>query len=238
MVAVRRALVVSAVVGSAVIVVRRVRLKLDPHRALASLRTSSMPSASAYERLLGGPMGGFYDLVAREVTALAEAGTVLEIGPGPGHLAVRLARMAPGIAVVGVDLDPAMVERAAARANHEGVADRVTFVTGDVAALPQADASVDLVVSTMSFHHWADPVAGLREIHRVLRPGGRALVYDLTPWWTRIEGNRLLPEVAAAASPFRGGEIVPVRWPGPLRVSRRLTLVKPPAPAPARASDA
>jgi ubiquinone/menaquinone biosynthesis C-methylase UbiE len=52
------------------------------------------------------------------------------------------------------------------------------FQVGDVAALPFADNSVDLVVSTLSLHHWDDPAAGFNEIVRVLGPGGQAWIYD------------------------------------------------------------
>ena len=52
---------------------------------------------------------------------------------------------------------------------------------GDVVTLPFADGSVDLVVSTLSLHHWDDPAAGLDEIVRVLAPGGQAWIYDFRP---------------------------------------------------------
>jgi len=51
-----------------------------------------------------------------------------------------------------------------------------SFLVGDVASMPFPDGTFDLLVSTMSMHHWADPAAGLVEVNRVLRPGSRALV--------------------------------------------------------------
>jgi SAM-dependent methyltransferase len=56
-----------------------------------------------------------------------------------------------------------------------------SFLVGDVAAPASPDGSFDLVVSTLSMHHWADPTAGVAEIGRVLRPGARVLVWDLRP---------------------------------------------------------
>src|SRR5262249_60382066 len=107
---------------------------------------------------------------------------VLEVGCGPGRLAIRLARQ-HGLDVTGLDLDPAMIQRARANAAHPGNGDQrwPSFLVGDVAALAFPDRSFDLVVSTLSMHHWADPAAGLAEIGRVLRPGGRALIWDFRP---------------------------------------------------------
>ena len=71
---------------------------------------------------------------------------------------------------------------------------RPSLLVGDVAALAFPDRSFDLVVSTLSMHHWADPTAGLAEIGRVLRPGGRALVLD-TDWdsivWRSSDDQRM-----------------------------------------------
>jgi SAM-dependent methyltransferase len=76
-----------------------------------------------------------------------------------------------------------MIARAQANADRPGNRDqrRPTFLVGDVAALAFLNGSFDLVVSTLSMHHWADPTAGLAEIGRVLRPDARALIWDFRP---------------------------------------------------------
>jgi ubiquinone/menaquinone biosynthesis C-methylase UbiE len=116
--------------------------------------------------------------VADEVAALAP-GTVLDVGTGPGALAVEIARRCGSCSVIGVDLAPEMLAPAQQRARDAGVSDRVDFRVADAEDLPLADASVDVVVSTLSLHHWRDVPAILRELHRVVRPGGRVLIYDL-----------------------------------------------------------
>ena len=72
-----------------------------------------------------------------------------------------------------------MLAAAEHRAREAGLDDRIAFQNGDAAHVPLPDASLDLVVSTFSLHHWRDPVAVLDEIARVLRPGGAFLVFDL-----------------------------------------------------------
>ncbi|MBP6994626.1 MAG: class I SAM-dependent methyltransferase [Phycicoccus sp.] len=107
-----------------------------------------------------------------------ERGSILDIGTGPGRLPILLAQALAGCTVEGLDPSEAMIGEATARAAGAQVAGRVTFRVGSVESLPQADGTVDLVVSTASLHHWPEPSAGIAEIARVLRPGGRALIYD------------------------------------------------------------
>ena len=116
--------------------------------------------------------------------------------------------------MIGVDISDAMVERAARRAAGAGLSERVRFEVGTVGALPLSDVEFDGVMSTLSLHHWPDPVRGLSEIHRVLKPGGEARVYDLAHWlWRPARGDDMLAQIAAA-SPFGGGTVETVRWPG------------------------
>lgn len=106
---------------------------------------------------------------------------VLDAGCGTGYACVALARRYPRATLLGVDIAEAMVVRARARLAGTvaarlrrwlpfGAAHR-QFVTGDIEALPLADASVDLVVSSLALQ-WCDARAALREMRRVLRPGG------------------------------------------------------------------
>ena len=187
--------------------------------------TCSAPSARWYEAAADALLGGLYRRMADDlagVLAGIPAPTVLEVGPGPGHLAVELARRHPGLCLTGLDLDPAMAERAALRAGREGLDDRLGFVVGDVAALPFPDASFDLVTSSFSVHHWPDAAAGFAEIRRVLRRGGRVIVYDLPDRWGSFETKAPPLAEAAAAGGLGGGTLAPFRWPGRLAIVRRL----------------
>ena len=165
--------------------------------------------AALYNAVAPRLLRPLYRRVADEVAAslgpvaTPEISAVLEIGSGPGELALEIARRLPGAEVVGIDLAEAMVDRATGRARAEGLAQRARFQLADAAALPLADGSFDVVVSTLSLHHWSDPAAVFAEIGRVLRPGGVALVYDLRPFaYTRHE-----LEVFLAGGPFEGADL-------------------------------
>jgi SAM-dependent methyltransferase len=182
-------------------------------QASANVRDFDLPSAGAYDALVATVLEGFYARVAGEVAAAHPGGNLLEVGSGPGRLAVRLAREAPGMTLTGVDFSGAMVERAARRAAGAGLSERVRFEVGDVAALPLPDGKFEGVVSTLSLHHWQEPTHGLAEIHRVLKPDGEARIYDLAHWlWWPARGEDRLAQLVAA-SPFGEGEVEIVRWP-------------------------
>jgi SAM-dependent methyltransferase len=190
----------------------------------------SAPSAAWYEAVFGAPLRGLQQQVAADLVASTADDLVhdiLEIGPGPGILAVEIARLAPSVRITGLDIDPSMVERASRRATDEGLDDRMSFLAGDVASLPFPDASFDLVTSTFSAHHWTDAPAGFAEIRRVLRPHGRAIVYDLPDWWGRLEQHaRPLRDVAAAGGIEAASSTV-FRWPWRIPLATRLEFGAP-----------
>ncbi len=174
---------------------------------------------------------GFWALVTTDMTARLRgrpSAEILEVGPGSGGLATWMSRHLPEVRLTGIDISPSMVARATERVTRAGLAERVRFEAGDVAALPFPDASFDVVLSTLSVHHWADAPRGFAEIRRVLRPGGHALVYDLPRGITRFHGGaRPLAEVAARGGwPGAVAERVPWPWRF-LSVYRRLDLVRP-----------
>jgi ubiquinone/menaquinone biosynthesis C-methylase UbiE len=111
-------------------------------------------------------------------------GLGLDLGTGPGTVAVELARQRPGLRVIGLDLAAHMVGKARRQAermglNGDGPRSRSLWPQADGHNLPFPDRSFDLVVSSFALHHWQDPLRILDEMARVLRPGGRYYIADV-----------------------------------------------------------
>ena len=125
----------------------------------------------------------FFDRAHRATLALAagivhQPVSVLDVGCGTGKLLRRANIYWPEAQLIGVDPANGMIEMA------KRLTPNATFSTGMAEALPLEDASVDLALSTSSFHHWQDQAAGIREIARVLRPGGFFILVDISvPEW-------------------------------------------------------
>ncbi len=101
---------------------------------------------------------------------------VLDVGFGGGiGLELVSNRLTSG-RLTGVDISEEMAERATRRFADHPRAGRVRVLVGDVSTLPFADASFDRAYSVNAVFFWPDPVAGIAEIHRVLRPGGLAVI--------------------------------------------------------------
>jgi SAM-dependent methyltransferase len=176
-------------------------------------------------RFLLGPL---FERIAADIAAVAPSGArLLEVGCGPGRLSILLARRY-GFDVTGLDLDPAMIDRARANAEHSGHGGggRPSFLVGDASSLAFPDASFDVVVSTLSMHHWTDPTAGLNEIGRVLRPNGRALVWDFRGGLVPLHGRLPDPIERARGSSLRVVSATPWRWPWGLNLTRRIEMTR------------
>jgi arsenite methyltransferase len=104
---------------------------------------------------------------------LAPADNVLDVGCGAGWLSRRLAKLVPQGRVVGMDLSDEMIRRAR-RASVDF--ENLMFVTGEVEEIPWEPNFFSHVISVESSYYWPDPAAGVREICRVLKPGGAAWV--------------------------------------------------------------
>ncbi len=101
---------------------------------------------------------------------------VLDVACGPGLVVCAFARVARH--ATGIDVTPAMLDRARELAAEAGLAN-VTWRQGEVLPLPYPDGAFSIVVSRFAFHHLEDPGAVLAEMRRVCRPGGTVVVCDL-----------------------------------------------------------
>ncbi len=135
--------------------------------------------------------------------------SLLDVGSGPGTITVDLARrLGPG-RVVGVDASREIVGQAQALAHDEGV-HNVTFRVGDVYALDFPDESFDIVHAHQVLQHVANPVSAMREIRRVLKPGGvlaaRDVDYGGVMWYPKLPGLTMWMTVYREVHYWNGGD--------------------------------
>jgi ubiquinone/menaquinone biosynthesis C-methylase UbiE len=120
-----------------------------------------------------------YRMFVSKVASVIQEGKLLEVGSGPGYISIEIAKLLPKMGVIGLDISDTMIEIAEKNANEHGLSERVGFKKGDASKMPFEDFSFDFAVSNGSVHHWKRPVQIFNEIHRVLKPGCKAVISDL-----------------------------------------------------------
>ena len=132
--------------------------------------------AAWYARNTARDMPEFAALAQRVTAALPTGSRILEVAPGPGYLAVEVARRG-AFEVTGLDISHTFVEIAQRNARKANV--NIDFRQGNASAMPFAENSFDLILCRAAFKNFSQPRAAMNEMHRVLKPGGRALIIDL-----------------------------------------------------------
>ena len=131
------------------------------------------------------------EIEARAIAAsLAAGAAVLEVAPGPGYLAIALAGLG-AFTVAGLEISRSFVRIAKTNARKAGV--QVDFRQGDITSAPFASDSFDFIVCRAAFKNFANPTAALSEMHRMLKPGGQALIIDMS----REATNAAIDELVA-----------------------------------------
>jgi demethylmenaquinone methyltransferase/2-methoxy-6-polyprenyl-1,4-benzoquinol methylase len=112
--------------------------------------------------------------------ALPKRARVLDLATGTGDLALLVARAEPEAHVIGLDPSQKMLDIAASKLRKAGLDERIELVTGDAEQLPFADASFDGVTIAFGIRNVPDRPRALAEMARVLKPGGRVAVLELS----------------------------------------------------------
>ena len=136
-----------------------------------------------------------------------EAIRILDVATGTGDLAIELARRIPRARVTGVDISEGMLEAGREKVSRGSLADRITLQRGDAEALDFADAAFDCVTVAFGVRNFGNLQVGLREMRRVLRPGGRCFVLEFSRptapvfgWVYGLYFHRVLPWVGRLVS--------------------------------------
>lgn len=143
------------------------------HNAVVHRQYDSQAEAYLHSQVhaAGEDLEGMAHYIGRQTI-----GKLLDLGCGGGHVSFRLAPLVE--TVVAYDLSQPMLQTVAAEARKRNL-DNIVTEQGAAEVTPFADASFDAVATRYSAHHWHDMAAGLREMYRVLKPGGLALFADV-----------------------------------------------------------
>ena len=118
----------------------------------------------------------YKSLAKRLAETVVDGSTVLEIAPGPGYLSIELAKLG-NYKITGLDISKSFVEMAQKKAKEAGLS--IDFRHGDAAHMPFDAETFDFIVCRAAFKNFSEPIQALKEMNRVLKPNGKALIVDL-----------------------------------------------------------
>jgi demethylmenaquinone methyltransferase/2-methoxy-6-polyprenyl-1,4-benzoquinol methylase len=148
---------------------------------------------------------------AADLARVGPGSRALDVATGTGDLAIELAaRVAPGGEVLGSDFSEGMLERARAKSARRAV-EGLRFEWGDAMALPHEDGSFDAATVGFGARNFEDLSRGIAEMARVVRPGGRVVILEITTptrpplsHFYRLWFDRIVPALGAAAGSVEG----------------------------------
>jgi len=143
------------------------------------------------------------EFVTRALELAPLAGAVLDVGTGPGDIAVLFARRAPALRFLAIDLGEHMLGLARRNVVEARLADRVEIACLDAKATGRPAGSFDMVISNSLVHHIPEPDALFRELKRVARPGAGIFIKDLHRPASAGELAQLVDTYAAGCTPYQ-----------------------------------
>ncbi|MFX1310352.1 MAG: class I SAM-dependent methyltransferase [Promethearchaeota archaeon] len=116
--------------------------------------------------------------VISEIKKLNPSGIILDLGCGTGNLIIKIAKAFPGTEIIGIDISSEVLDIAKLNVEKKVMNQFVKFKVGSAEDLPFPNESINLIISSLSLHHWLDPSRALKEIYRVLSKNGTCLIFD------------------------------------------------------------
>jgi demethylmenaquinone methyltransferase/2-methoxy-6-polyprenyl-1,4-benzoquinol methylase len=150
------------------------------------------------------------ELFGKGASWFGEKPRVLDVATGTGDLAIAIAKFCPGATVIGLDPSPGMLEIAEQKIAKRGLADRISLTVGDAQELPLKNCEIDAATIAFGIRNVPDRGKGLRELRRVVRPGGRIAVLELGEpqkgvmgAMARLHSHHLVPAIGGLLSGSR-----------------------------------
>jgi demethylmenaquinone methyltransferase/2-methoxy-6-polyprenyl-1,4-benzoquinol methylase len=179
----------------------------DPGTMVERMFSAIAPRYDFLNRLLSAGRDRYWRREAIRVTALPPRGRLLDICTGTADVALEAARQFPDAHIVGVDFSRPMISLGLAKVERANLASRISLQVAPAEALPFPDGSFDAATVAFGLRNVPDRLRGLREMHRVLRPAGRAVILEFTtppsPMFRRVYlwyFHRVLPWVGRLVS--------------------------------------
>jgi demethylmenaquinone methyltransferase/2-methoxy-6-polyprenyl-1,4-benzoquinol methylase len=175
--------------------------------AVERMFSAIAPRYDLLNRLLSAGRDRTWRREAVAATALPRQGILLDVCTGTADVALEAARQFPHARIVGVDFSRPMVALGAVKIERARLGERVRLQLAPAEALPFGDDSFDAATVAFGLRNVPDRVRGLREMRRVVRPGGRAVVLEFTtpphPLFRRVYlwyFHRVLPWIGRLVS--------------------------------------
>ncbi len=135
--------------------------------------------ADAFQKMTNFlPFRMLHNKVVKQLKKMNPQGKLVDIGCGAGNVLIKIAKALPHLDLNGLDMSIEILELARKKAIKNGFENKIEFKPGSGENLPFEDNSVDFIVSTLSLHHWLEPIRVFNEIERVLKDNGVFLLFD------------------------------------------------------------
>jgi ubiquinone/menaquinone biosynthesis C-methylase UbiE len=143
------------------------------------------------------------------VQGLDKEGRYLDVGAGTGNVAAMIAQKQPAVRITALEISPLMVDLGREYVEKKGLRDRIEFIQGNAEdeTILASLGTFDVIYSTFTFHHFANPTATLQSFYELLNKNGVCIIYDLKRvWWLywvpikngffkSIRGSFTIPEI-------------------------------------------